>query len=161
MHLHRHRSRSRHRGSALIEISLSYATLVITALLTLKASVNATSGQTWTVKQTMTDAFITRETALASRIPFDTLVGASSPWPRSPTVSTSTVSLGKLPGGKLVTGTLHRTRLPDENNLASGGGTGSATTNPSGSEAWKVQSILTYTVGERQYVKSRTVLRIR
>jgi hypothetical protein len=161
MRLSHHRSRSRQRGSALIEISMSYATLVIVALLTFKASVNAVSGQAWTVKQTMTDAFITRETALASRIPFDTLVGSSSPWPNHPTVSTSTVSLGKLPGGQPVTGTLHRTRLPDENNLSASGGSGDATTNPSGSEAWKLQSILTYTVGDRQYVKSRTVLRIR
>jgi hypothetical protein len=145
----------------LIEISLSYATLVIVAMLTLKASVNATSGQTWTIKQSMTDAFITRETALASRIPYDTLVGASSPWSQSPSVATSTVTLGKLPGGQLVTGTLHRTRIPDANNLPAAGGTGTATTNPSGTEAWKVQSILSYTVGDRQYVKSRTVLRTR
>lgn len=161
MHLSHHRSGSRQRGSALIEISLSYATLVIVALLTLKASVNATSGQTWTIKQSMTDAYITRESALASRIPFDTLVSASSLWPRNPTVSTSTVTLGKLPGGQLVTGTLHRTRFPDARNLPAAGGTGTATTNPSGSEAWKVQSILSYNVGDRQYVKSRTVLRIR
>jgi hypothetical protein len=161
MHLTLHRSKSRQRGSALIEISLSYATLVIVALLTLKASVNATSGQTWTIKQSMTDAFITRETALASRIPYDTLVGSSSPWAQNPSVSTSTVTLGKLPGGLVVTGTLHRTRFPDANNLPSAGGTGTATTNPSGTEAWRVQSILAYTVGDRQYVKSRTVLRIR
>lgn len=161
MQLQRQRQIARQRGSALIEISLSYATLVIVALLTLKASVNATSGQTWTIKQTMTDAYITRESALASRIPFDTLVGASSPWPQNPTVSSSTVTLGKLPGGQEVTGTLYRTRIPDANNLTTAGGTGTATTNPSGTEAWKVQSILSYTVGDRQYVKSRTVMRIR
>ncbi|MCB1206699.1 MAG: hypothetical protein KDN18_20745 [Verrucomicrobiae bacterium] len=153
--------RNRQRGSALIEISLSYATLVIVALLSLKASVNATSGQTWTVKQSMSDAYITRETALASRIPYDVLTGASSPWSNYPSVSTSTVTIGKLPGGQLVTATLHRTRIPDANNLSSAGGTGTATSNPSGTEAWKVQSILAYTVGDRQYVKSRTVLRIR
>ena len=160
MHLRR-QHRSRQRGSALIEISLSYATLVIVAMLSLKASVNATSGQTWTIKQTMSDAFITRETALASRMPFDTIVGSDSPWSTSPSVTTSTVTLGKLPGGQLVTGTLHRTRTPDPNNLPAAGGTGNANTNPSGSEAWRIQSILAYSVGDRQYVKSRTVLRIR
>lgn len=155
-----HRSQ-RQRGSALIEISLSYATLVIVALLSLKASVNATSGQTWTVKQSMSDAYITRETSLASRIPYDVVTGSSSPWSQYPAVSSTQVTMGRLPGGQLVTGTLHRTRIPDANNLPSAGGTGTATTNPSGSEAWKLQSILSYTVGDRNYVKSRTVLRIR
>jgi len=160
MRLQRQRN-VRERGSALIEIALSYATLVAVALLSLKASVNATSGQTWTIKQAMSDAFITRETALASRIPFDTLTGTDSLWARSPALATSTVTMGKLPGGQAVTATLRRTRIPDANNLPAGGGTGTATTNPSGSEAWKLQSLLSYTVAEKTYVKSRTVLRIR
>lgn len=160
MRLFRHRRR-RERGSALIEISMSYATLVIVALLTLKASVNATSGQAWTVKQAMSDAFVTRETAMASRVPFEVLTGSSSPWALSPSVSTSTVAIGKLPGGQIVTGTIHRTRIPDPNNLPSAGGTGTSTTNPGSTEAWKVQSILSYSIGSRTYMKSRTVLRIR
>jgi hypothetical protein len=153
--------RSRERGSALIEISLSYATLVLVALLTLKASVNATSTQSWTVKQSMSDAFIMRETALASRIPFSELVGTSSLWANHPSIATTTVTIGKLPGGQPVTATLHRTRIPDSNNLTSAGGIGNSNTNPASTEAWKLQSLLVYTVGERSYVKSRTVLRIR
>jgi hypothetical protein len=156
--LHRRRLE---RGSALIEISFSYAVLVVVALLSLRASVNATSGQSWTVRQTMSDAFITRESAMASRIPFEDLVGSSSPWPRSPTVSTTTVTMGQLPGGALVTGTLYRTRIPDPNNLPAAGGTGTETSNPGGTESWQVQSILSYTAASRPYVKSRTVLRIR
>jgi hypothetical protein len=149
------------RGSALIEISLSYATLVIVALLTLKSAVNATSSQAWTVKQSMSDAFIMRETALASRIPFSEVTGAASLWALSPAVTTSIVTIGKLPGGQPVTATLHRTRIPDSNNLPTAGGVGTLTTNPAESEAWKLQSLLVYTVSEKQYVKSRTVLRIR
>jgi hypothetical protein len=149
------------RGSALIEISLSYATLIIVALLTLKASINATSSQAWTVKQSMSDAFIMRETALASRIPYSEITGTSSLWARSPAVTTTTVTIGKLPGGQPVTATLHRTRIPDSNNLSAAGGVGTLTTNPAESEAWKLQSLLVYNVGEKQYVKSRTVLRIR
>jgi hypothetical protein len=109
----------------------------------------------------MSDAFITRESAMASRIPFEDLVGSSSPWPRSPTVSTTTVTMGQLPGGALVTGTLYRTRIPDPNNLPAAGGTGTETSNPGGTESWQVQSILSYTAASRPYVKSRTVLRIR
>lgn len=149
------------RGSALIEISLSYATLVFVAMVTLHASLNATSNQAWTVKQTMSDAFITRETALATRVPFDDMTGPSSLWAVSPGVTTSTVTIGKLPGGQAVTGTLHRTRIPDGNNLPTAGGTGTSITNPSGTEAWKLQSILVYNVTDKQYMKSRTVLRIR
>jgi hypothetical protein len=156
----RHRRRLE-RGSALIEISMSYAVLVAVALLSLRASVNATSGQTWTVRQAMSDAFITRESAMASRIPFADLIGPSSPWPRSPTVSSTTVTMGRLPGGALVTGTLYRTRIPDSNNLPAAGGTGTATSNPGGTEAWQLQSILSYTTSNRTYVKSRTVLRTR
>src|SRR5690606_26518557 len=115
------------------------ATLVIVALLSLRASVNVTAGQAWTIKQAMSDAYITRETALASRIPFDTLAGPSSPWAAHPSVSTSTVTFGKLPGGQAVTATIHRTRVPDANNLPSAGGSGTATSNPTGTEAWKVQ----------------------
>jgi len=160
MHINSGR-KAKQRGSALIEISLSYATLVIVALLSLKASVNATSSQAWTVKQSMSDAFIMRETALASRMPFNEVTGNTSPWARSPAVTTSTVTIGKLPGGQPVTATLHRTRIPDSNNLSTAGGAGTTTTNPAKSEAWKLQSLLVYTVGERQYVKSRTVLRVR
>lgn len=160
MRFNRHH-RGNEKGSALIEISMSYATLVIVALLTLKASVNATSGQAWTIKQAMSDAFVTRETAMASRVPFDLLTGGSSPWALYPSVSTTTVTMGKLPGGKVVTGTVHRTRIPDPNNLPSAGGTGTTTTNPGATEAWKVQSILSYTIGSKTYMKSRTVLRIR
>lgn len=154
-------TKRRERGSALIEISLSYATLVIIALLTLKASVNATSSQAWTVRQSMTDAYIMRESALASRMAFSEVTGENSPWAKSPAVTTSTVTIGKLPGGEPVSATLHRTRLPDSNNLPTAGGVGTLATNPAESEAWKLQSLLVFTVGEREYVKSRTVLRIR
>ena len=95
MHLSKH-SKSRQRGSALIEISLSYATLVIIALLTLKASVNATSSQAWTVRQSMSDAYIMRESALASRMNFSEVTGENSPWAESPS---SIPVLDKLPRG--------------------------------------------------------------
>lgn len=154
-------NRNQQRGSALIEISVSYATLLIVSVLIFKASVNAIATQNWTVKQSLTDAYITRETALASRVPFAELTGGSSLWPLYPAKATSIVTIGKLPGASAATATLHRTRIADTNNLATAGGSGTDETNPSDSEAWKLQSILVYSVGERQYVKSRTMLRIR
>ncbi|MAB77185.1 MAG: hypothetical protein CMO47_12100 [Verrucomicrobiales bacterium] len=151
----------RQRGSVLIEIAVAYGTLVTVAVLTLKAAVNTTSGQAWTVKQSMTDAYLTRETALASRIPFDEVTSDGSLWALHPSVTTSTVEIGKLPGGSPVLATIHRTRIPDANNLSTAGGTGTTATNPGRTEAWKLQSLLVYTIAEREYVKTRTALRIR
>jgi hypothetical protein len=161
MRLNRPSSRSRQRGSVLIEIAMSYATLVLVAVMSLNASINATFGQGWTIKQAMSDAFITRESALAARIPFAEITSTGSPWALHPGVSTSVVTIGRLPGGQPVSATVHRTRLPDPNNLPAAGGTGTAESNPAGTEAWQLQSILAYQVGEKTYVKSRTILRIR
>lgn len=154
-------TRQKQRGSALIEIALSYSVLIMVAFITLKATMNASASQTWTVKQSMTDAFITRESAFASRYPFDEISSDGSLWELYPNVTTSSVTIGKLPGGKEVTATLHRTRIPDSNNLPAAGGSGTATTNPGGTEAWKLQSMLVYTVEDKEYVKTRTILRIR
>lgn len=151
----------RQRGSALIEVAVSYSVLVIVALITLKASINTAASQAWTVKQAMSDAYLTRETALANRVPFDEINTGSSLWAMKPAVTTSTVELGKLPGGKVVSATLHRTRIPAPNNLASAGGSGNGATNPGKTEGWKLQSILAYNIGDKEYVKTRTTLRTR
>lgn len=153
--------RKRNRGSALIDIALSFAALVTVSLLSLKASVITASSLSWTVKQAMTDAYITRETAMSSRVPFETAVSINSPWPAFPAVSETEIVIGKLPGAKEVTATLHRTRFPDSNNLATAGGSGTEETNPSSSEAWKLESLLVYSIRDREYVKSRTTLRVR
>lgn len=155
------KSQRSERGSALVEIALSYGALVLVAVITLKATINASASQSWTVKQSMTDAYITRETALASRYPFDEITNDSSLWAMSPDVTISTATIGKLPGGKEVTAKLYRTRIPDPNNLPVAGGTGTASTNPSSTEAWKLQSMLVYSVGDKEYIKTRSVLRIR
>tara|TARA_R110000850_G_scaffold130654_4_gene251238 strand:- start:830 stop:1315 length:486 start_codon:yes stop_codon:yes gene_type:complete len=155
------KSRRNQRGSALIEIAVSYGTLVVVAMLTLKAAINTSGSQIWTIKQSMTDAYLTRETALASRVPFDEIDVDASLWAAHPSVTTSSVVVGKMPGGTSVTAQLHRTRIPDSNNLSDAGGTGTNTTNPGSTEAWKLQSLLVYSIGTKEYVKTRTALRIR
>jgi len=157
----RHHRQGSQRGSALIEIAVSYGTLVMIAVISLKASINVSSSQTWTVKQAMTDAYMTREVALASRVPFDQITVSGSLWPLSPETASSTVEIGKLPGGDSVTAQLHRTRIPDPNNFPSAGGSGDESSNPAATEAWKLQSLLVYDVGDKEYVKTRTTLRIR
>ena len=149
------------RGSLVIEAAIGYGVMMMIALLMFKAARSVTATQQWTVVQSLTDAFMTRESALGNRTPFDSIAGSGSSWPVYPNTTTSTVEVGRLPGGMPVTATLHRTRHPDPNNLIEAGGTGNSNTNPAGMEAWKLQSYLIYQVGDRNYVKSRTMLRVR
>lgn len=155
------RPKSRKRGSAVLEITVALAALLILAVLLLKATLNVTKAQQWTIVQAMTDSFMTQETAVAKRAPFRDITGDAAGWPVTPTVNTSTVILGRLPGGSAITGTLQRSRVPDPNNLGSDWGTGTGETNPARMEIWQLQSYLTYEIGGRDYVKSRTVVRAR
>jgi len=159
------------RGSILIESTFAFSVLTIVAMLLLSSTRNATTTQQWTVIQGMTDAYMTRELALAQRIPYDDFQASDSDWSLLPTLLPETVEIGKLPGGVPLVGTITRTRQPDEGNLTTAGGNTTTATNANGSvtansnpfglEAWKLQSFLTYTVGNDEYVKSRTTLRIR
>ena len=148
-------------GIALIEATIGLGGLVVVSLLLFKASLSATAAQRWTVIQAMTDAYMTRETAVAKRVPFDDILALDSLWPAHPAMSTQEVELGRLPGGFAVTATLNRTRIADVNNFASAGGSGSAISNPAKMEVWRLRSFLDYSVAQRQYVKSRTVIRTR
>jgi hypothetical protein len=102
---------------------------------------------------------MTYERAYAERLPFDSLLANDSPWPAFPNTASSAVEIGRLPGGVPVTGTIHRTRLPDPENHPVDGGNGDETNNPAAMKVWKVQSVLTYQIGGRSYAKSRTVIR--
>ncbi len=128
-------------------------------LILLKLALNITAPRQWTLQQTVTDAYITYEKAYAQRLPFGELIGDSSPWPEYPEKDEETVELGRLPGGKVITGTVVRTRFPDDNNYPIDGGSGDAASNPAGMKVWRFQSLLVYDVGGRQYLKSRTVVR--
>lgn len=149
------------RGSLIIEICLGWGVLLVIASLMLRAHVNLTSAQRWTIVQAMTDASMSRESALANRVPFDELIGNDTLWPTYPSVATQTMDAGKLPGGVPVVATILRTKFPDANNLSEAGGEGDGETNPAQMEAWKLQSLLSYQISGRDYVKSRTILRIR
>jgi hypothetical protein len=143
----------------LVEAALSMTLLSVLGLTLLKLSLNVTAPRQWTLQQSITDAYLTYEKAMAQRMPFEDLTGTQSQWPAQPSVATSRVTLGTLPGGEPIMGTVSRTRFPDANNLSAKGGTGTATTNPSGMEVWRFQSIIRYELGGRTYLKSRTVIR--
>lgn len=143
----------------LVEATLSLSILTVVGLGLLKIGLNIVYPRQWVLQQTLTDAYLTYERAYAERIPFETLTGNGSPWPAYPTTSTSTVEIGRLPGNTPVYGTVVRTRMADPMNYPIDGGSGSVTTNPAAMKSWKVQSVITYTIGSRNYVKSRTVIR--
>jgi len=140
------------RGSVLIEATMAMTMLSVLGLTMLKLSLNITAPRQWTLQQAITDAYLTFEKASAQRQTFENLTGPDSLWPVSPTVATTNVVFGVLPGGRQITGTVTRTRTPDANNA-------NATNNPAGMQVWKLQSVVRYTVGGRTYLKSRTVVR--
>ncbi len=160
----RNNRRNRIRAALMIEVAAGFGAMLVVSLLLLKAALTVTSVQRWTVTQGLTDSYMSREVALGKRLPFEGVGGfmaGGSSFPSFPTVATTTVTVGRLPGGKAVTASLRRTRMPSSNNLPSAGGTGTAATNPTGSQAWQLQSYLTYKISGRDYVKSRTTLRVR
>lgn len=153
------KTRSRRAGTILIEAMLALSILTVLGLVLLKLSLNILHPRQWVLRQTLTDAYLTYERSYAERIPFETLLGNNSPWPTFPTTSSTVVEIGRLPGSRVVTGTVVRTRIPDTANYPIDGGTGTVAMNPAAMKVWRAQSVLTYTIGNRSYVKSRTVLR--
>lgn len=143
----------------LVESMLALSILTVLGLVLLKLSLNILSPRQWMLQQTLSDAYLTYERAYAERIPFENLLANGSPWPVFPNTSVISVEIGRLPGGTPVLGTVTRTRTADALNYPIDGGSGTVATNPAAMKTWRVQSIMTYTVGRRTYAKSRTVLR--
>jgi len=147
------------RGSIILELIIALTLLTAIGMIVLKSSIDLMIPRQWTIYQNISDAYMSYEQAYAERIPFETLTANNSPWPQFPSTSTLQVTIGNLPGGTPIPATVIRTRIPDENNLPSAGGTGTLLTNPAEMETWKIQSHLTYFIGKDEYVKSRTVIR--
>lgn len=147
-------ARRRERGSLLIEVSLSMGFASLLALLLMKASLLSLSGNQWSVMQTLTDAFLTRETALANRLPLALITAEDSPWPESSEVDLATwhqqVYIGKIAGGTSIPATLTRFRV-NETPIEG---------NDTGFAVWRLHSVLRYSVGDKTYVKSRSTLRM-
>ena len=137
---------------------MALSVLTAVGLVLLKLSLNVLAPRQWVLQQTVTDAYLTGERAFAERIPFDTLVGGTSPFPVFPATTTSVVRMGRLPGGIPITGQLIRSRSADPLNYPADGGS-AAVTNPAGMKTWRAQSVIVYQIGGRNYAKSRTVLR--
>lgn len=153
------KSRTIRRGFALVEATMAMSLLSVTGLLLLKISLNVIHPRQYSLQQILSDSYLTFERAKAERIPFEDLVANDSPWPTYPEIVSETVEIGKLPGGRPVTGVVSRTRIPDAENYPIDGGTGTVAINPAAMKIWRVQSILRYEISGRTYVKSRTLVR--
>jgi hypothetical protein len=141
-------------GILLLEVSVALGFTALLAIIVMKASLLALSNHQWTIMQTLTDAYLTRETALSNRVPMADLIAPTSPWPDSavdvPPRSEQTVVLGKLAGGRIVNATLMRFRANEK-----------PVTDPdTGIAVWRLHSVLSYRIGEQPYVKSRSTLRM-
>ncbi len=145
----------------LVEATMALMVLTAVSLMMLKLALGIVAPRQWTLQQSVTDAYLTFEKAFAERVEFDRLTATDSPWPLYPASSSQQVELGRLPGGQPLVATLRRTRQPDANNLPAQGGTGTVATNPAGMETWRLQSLVSYQIGGRTYVKSRTIVRAR
>lgn len=143
----------------MIEAMMGLSLLTVLGLCMLKLSLNILHPRQYILQQTVTDAYLGYERAYAERIPFENLLASNSPWPTYPATTSTVVELGRMPGGKIISGTVVRTRYPDTGNYPIDGGAGTIVTNPAGMKIWRAQSVITYKVGTRTYAKSRSVLR--
>lgn len=159
---------SRLRGFVLVEAMISLSILTVLGLVLLKMALNVLNPRQWTMQQSVSDAYMTYERALAERVPFDVLTAPApnSPWPIFPATTSTVVEIGRMPrygaafpNGVPIMGTVVRSRSPDPGNYPADGGVGSLDSNPAAIKIWKAQSVLTYRVGNRTYAKSRTVMR--
>lgn len=143
--------RLRPNGSLLIEVSVALALTATLALIIMRASLLAISGNQWTIMQTLTDAYLSRESALSNRLPFAELASAQSAWPElaDTPLPEQTVTLGRVAGGRAVQGSLKRFRTSEVTSNSETPVT-----------VWRLHSILSYHIGSQEYVKSRSTLRL-
>jgi hypothetical protein len=110
---------------------ISLSILTVLGLVLMKMALNVLSPRQWTMQQSVSDAYMTFERALAERVPFEDLVGGASQWPVFPTTTSAAVEIGRLPGylpnfpnGVPIIGTVVRTRIADIRNYQAAGGEG-------------------------------------
>ena len=148
--------RSSNRGSSLVEVTVGLVILIGMAVAGLVTIISALRSQQWAVKQTLADATIGVDEALAKRYPFND-IDTSGIWPTYPSVATQQESLGKMYGGtakmpdgtyvgREVFGTATRTKrlFVDPN---------------SGLTSYQLETYLQFTVFEQPYFKVRKVVR--
>jgi len=151
-------------GSLLIELVVALGLLGSISMFLLIGSIDVMAPRNWIIMQNITDSYLTYEEAYAKRISFDEFTEDDSDWPLldpDTTPTGETVNIGRVPGGRVISANVIRVRFPDKRNLISAGGEGTTDTNPAEMETWRLQTHLIYKIGNKDYVKSRTVVRTR
>jgi hypothetical protein len=141
------------RGSILLEVSIGLALTAFIAVASLRQSMLALSAGQWASMQALTDAYLTRETALASRLPFDQLREADF-WPPQDEAVTTTVGVGSIAnpvGGPPISIEAQLTR---SSQLEAMSAEGLPTTT-----LLRLDSVLKYQIGGQAYLKTRSTLR--
>lgn len=146
-------------GSILLESVMAMVVLAVVGLVLFKGALNTIAPRQWSLVQNISDAYLTYEKAYAERVEFGELTADASPWPVYPAKHEHTVTMGTLPGGGALSGRVIRTRKPDSNNFPDHGGSGTTVTNPAESQVWILQSLVVYQINNREYVKSRSIVR--
>lgn len=138
----------RDQGSLLPEVSVALAAATFLALFVLRSSMVTLHSNQWVILQTMTDAWLTGETALASRAPFASLQEEDF-WPAAAGAE-RTVTLGRLAADRPVTAILRRFSVEEPVSIGVAG---------ADTRLIRLHSVLTYRVGDQDYVKTRTTVR--
>jgi hypothetical protein len=142
-----------------VETVITMVILTVVGLVLFKGALSTLAPRQWSLVQNVSDAYLTYEKAYGERIPFTELTASGSPWPVFPNKAEETVVMGTLPGGRNLSGRVIRSRKPDANNLPVHGGSGTTTTNPAEMQVWTLQSLVVYEINNREYVKTRTIVR--
>lgn len=138
---------------------MGFALLIIVSLLLMKLSMVALANRSWIVQQTFSDAYCTKEAALAKRIPFRDLDTPGTLWPTGvENALEEDVVMGYLgagAGNAPVNGTIKRFKEPVNVVLPAG----AAVANPASVESYLVQSVLSYQIHGNTYYKTRSTIR--
>lgn len=120
-----------------------------------QTNIQAIRPRNWAMVQTITDAYMSGELALAESVEFEDI---ATEFPEEPNQIEINVLVGTVPPDIQINGTVIRTSTPSNNNLTE---TGTINTNPAQVESFILKSYLTYNIAGRSYVKSRTTVRTR
>lgn len=141
------------RGSILMEVSLGLALTAFVAVASLRQSMLALNAGQWASMQALTDSYLTRETALASRLPYDQL-RLEGFWPAADQATISSVELGSIANPAGGAALPVQAQLQRSSQLESLAADGLPTVN-----LLRLDSVLTYRIGGQSYIKTRSTLR--
>ena len=155
--------KKRNRGFLLIELTAAAVVLLIVANFALLSAQSLILTHNWTIIQTMTDAFMTSESARGRRILWSN-IPTNYPMGANNSVSTQ-INVGTTPNGLVVTGTLFRYSQITSIGLTGANTLPNPTVNPTtnanvgGITAMTLYSVLNYQIGGRNYVKTIQTIR--